>query len=116
METVLNDKKPKTKSKVTTVPLRVKHETRKRIFSELAKANKKDFGRRIKPDDLIAIAIDLIESEHIKKLQEGSLTNSDRLERDYKAYVAKNGAISKDEYLGKLLDGKTANPLPSSLT
>ena len=34
------------------------------------------------------------------------MSHADRLEREYREYVAKNGAISKDEYLGKRLCGE----------
>ncbi len=86
----------------------MKPETRKKLILELTKANKKDFGRRIKPDDLLSVALSLIEAHHIKELQEKSLSNADRLDRDYRSYVQKNGPISKDEYLGLLLSPTSA--------
>ena len=106
MDTISNEKKPKAKSKTTTSALRVKHETRKRILAELVKLNKKDFGRRVRPDDLISFAISLIEPKHIQALQEKSFSNADRLDRDYRSYIQKNGTISRDEFLGKILSGE----------
>jgi hypothetical protein len=113
MDTVQTEKKPKAKTKSTTAPLRVRHETRRKILSEIAKANKKDFGRRVKPDDLIALALSLLEPRHLKDLQEATLSNSDRLEREYRAYIAKNGPISKDAYLGKRLQGEAFSSIPN---
>lgn len=106
MEINSQEKKPKAKTKITTVPVRVKVETRKRILSELAKINKKDFGRKAKVEDYLSLAISLIGPEHFKKLQEATLSNQDRLEREYRTYIAKHGAISKDDYLGKRLRGE----------
>lgn len=102
-------KKPKTKAKQQVTALRVKPETRKKILLELAKANKKEFGRKVKADDIIAVAINLVEPHHIKELQEATLSNQDRLEREFKAYIAKHGPISKDSYLGKRLRGEIAS-------
>lgn len=104
METKQDSKvsKPKPIS-VSTTPIRVKRETRKKILNELARANKKDFGRKLRAEDLIALAITLVQPEHIKQLQEATLSNADRLEQQYKDYVAKHGNLSKDAYLGKLL-------------
>jgi hypothetical protein len=102
--------KPKT-GLISTVGLRVKRETKRRVLSELAKANKKEFGRKVRTDELISLALSLLESRHISELQERSLTNADKLQRQYNEYVKKNGAISKDAYIGRLLAGEA---LPTS--
>ena len=99
--------KPKAPSRPSPYcTIRVKKETRKRLLSEIAKANKKDFGRRVHADEIVAVALMLLTPDHIKKLQEDSLSVMDRLERDYRAHVAKNGPISKDVYIGKRLSGE----------
>lgn len=96
--------------KKTTVPkkavaasLRVKTETRKRFLVELAKANKKSFGRRVRADQLLNLLLTLLRPEHVQKLQEESLSNADRLEMMYREHVKRHGATSKDEFLGRLL-------------
>ena len=107
METKQDSKSVKAKTNiVTTAPVRVKRETRKKVLQELAKANKKDFGRNLRAEDLIAFAITLVQPEHIKQLQESTLSNGDRLEQKFKDYVARYGSLSKDEFLGKLLAGE----------
>ncbi|MBI2712252.1 MAG: hypothetical protein HYX41_05245 [Bdellovibrio sp.] len=88
------------------VSLRVRKETRRKIIAELARINRKALGRPLYIDDFLAFAISLISPEHIEKLQESSLSNADRLERDYRAYITQIGPISKDEYLGKRLNGE----------
>jgi hypothetical protein len=88
---------------VTTVSLRVKRETKRRILAELAKVNKKDFGKKVRPDNLIALALSLLTDQHMKSLQEASLTNADRFEQRYRDYIKSHGVTSKDEFLGKIL-------------
>lgn len=104
---------PKTsKTKVAsaaTVGLRVKRETKKRIQNELAKVNKKDFGKKIRCDELIGTALSLLTEQHIKNLQDGSMTNADRFEIQYRDHVKQFGATSKDEFLGKILAGSVAS-------
>lgn len=91
--------------KLKTESLRVKRETKKRIQTELAALNRKDFGRKITADDLVALAIGLVESQHLDALRERSLSNRDRLEKKYQEYCASHGKVSKDEFLGLLLEG-----------
>ena len=100
------EKKAKSPKPTAHAALRVRKETRKKVVTELAKVNRKDFGRRVRTDEYLLLAISLIRSEHIHSLQEASLSNADRLERDYRAYVAQHGSISKDEYLGRRLRGE----------
>jgi hypothetical protein len=92
-------------SSSTSVSLRVKRETKKRIQAELAKVNKKEFGKKIRCDELIGVAFSLLTDQHLKALQEGSMTNADRLEIQYRDFVKKHGATSKDEFLGIILNG-----------
>lgn len=109
METNSTEKKAKSGKSSAHASIRVRKDTRKRVLAELTRINKKDFGKNVRADEFIALAVNLVTSEHIVKLQEGSLSNSDRLERDYRTYVAQHGHISKDEYLGKRLSGELSN-------
>ncbi|MEI7773964.1 MAG: hypothetical protein WCK17_04260 [Verrucomicrobiota bacterium] len=96
------------KSKVASAPtvgLRLKRETKKRIQAELAKINKKDFGKKVRCDELIGTALSLLTERHIKELQDASMTNADRLEQKFREYVKANPGMSKDQFLGKLLSG-----------
>lgn len=106
METNQTKKEAKTNKPSAHGAIRVRKDTRKRVLAELARVNKKDFGRKVRPDEFIALAVSLVTPEHIVKLQESSLSNADRLEREYRTYVSTHGAISKDEYLGKRLAGE----------
>ena len=101
-------KKPVASKKVTASNLRVKAETRKRILNELAKVNKKSFGRTVRPDHLLNLLLNLLKPEHIQKLQDESLSNADRLEIKFREHQKVHGVISKDEFLGRLLASETA--------
>jgi hypothetical protein len=115
MEHAPQEKKQKPLTKASPFcSVRVKKETRRRLLSEVAKANKKDFGRRVHADEIVAVALSLLTPDHIKNLQEGSLSTMDRLERDYRAHVAKHGPMTKDVYLGKRLSGELPAPAASA--
>lgn len=106
METAQTEKKSKALKPSAYASLRVKKETRKKAMSDLAKANKKDFGRRVRMDEYVSLALSLVTPEHLVSLQESSLTNKDRFEREYRDYVTQHGPIQKDAYLGKRLRGE----------
>lgn len=97
----------------TTVLIRVKRETKKWVLAELAKLNKKDFGRKIRCDDLISLAMSLVKDHHLKELQNTSLSNADRLELQYREYVKKHGPLTKDEFLGVILSGSVVHNGPA---
>lgn len=105
METKQEVKATKSNPQSLTSPIRVKRETRKRILAELAKLNKKDFGRRIRMDDLISLALSLITSEHRQQLQDASLSNADKMERMFREYAKANPGVSRDQFIGTLLTG-----------
>lgn len=109
METQTTENQKK-KSKQSTTPVRIKKTTARKIRQILTKLNKKSFGRNLKTDDLISYAVDLISEKDFDILQESTLSNKDRLERNYKDFCLKNGNISKDEYLGKLITGEIHDP------
>ncbi len=87
----------------STVSVRLRRETKRRIQNELARVNKKDFGKRVKADALIGRALGLLTEQHIKELQDASLSNADRLEMLYRDHVKQHGATTKDDFLGTLI-------------
>ena len=110
METAkIETNKPATKTKSKNNPmmdsLRILKETKKKILAEVAELNKKPFGKPITPDQYISLAKSLLKPEHLKQLQDQSLTATDRFEIRYKEYCSQNGKVSKDDFLGTLLGG-----------
>lgn len=113
MENTHPEKKKAAPRRPSYASLRIRRETKRQIAASLDAINKKDFGRRVRAEDYLALALSLITPQHLEQLHEASLSNADRLERDFRAFVAEHGPISRDEYLGKRLNGEAgASPNP----
>ncbi len=110
------DKIVKTKSATSkrhssiSVSIRVKPETKKRLQVDLGRFNKKSHGKRIKVDDLLQRALALVGDEDISELQEASLSNQDRLERLYQEHAKMQTSLTKDQFLGSLLESYASQP------
>lgn len=92
-------------------PVRVCARTRKKLDQLLARINRKEYGKKVRPDKLISLSLDLIKDEHIKALRDSSLTNGDRFELMYKRYLVSHRNISKDAFLGMVLEGRNVTGL-----
>lgn len=106
MEPNEQDQKPQpTKNTQTnTVPIRVHKEIARTIRRDLAKLNKKEFGRRIRVDDYVAKAISKLTEDDKRELQKASLSNADRLELMYREHSKGNHSqLSKEQFLGRLI-------------
>lgn len=99
METTEVKKAPKAAKKSSSSAIRVSQEMRKRLLSELARINKKPQGKRVKIDALLAILLPKLTAKDVSDLQNASLSGRDRLEQNFKAYCAKFGQVSMDEFL-----------------
>ena len=95
--------KTATKKKSHNSVIRIYPTSQKKLTHLLNKINKKSFGKTVKAAQVIECALELISESHIKSLQDGSLSNADKLEMTYRAHIKANGPMSKDEYLGYLL-------------
>lgn len=104
----IKEAKTSKKYQVNTTPIRVTKNTAKAIKALLQKVNKKPYGKKVKPDDLIQKSISLLSDEHLEEIKQATMSNSDRLEVAYQEYCKANGVISKDEYFGLLLKAKSA--------
>lgn len=115
MENSANEKVTKVAPKPSKyATLRVRKETRRRVLQEVTRCNKKDFGGKVKADDVVARAMSKFTAEDVKDLQEGSLSNIDLLDREHREYVAKNGPISRNDFIGKILSGEVRVALPGT--
>ena len=95
---------PTKSSQSNTVPIRVHKEIARTIRRDLAKLNKKEFGRRIRVDDYVAKAISKLTDDDRRELQEATLSNADRLELLFRQQTKTGDSqISKEEFLGRLL-------------
>ena len=110
MENVQSEKKPKlAQKKPSYAALRVRREIKRQIEADLERINKKDLGRRVRAEEYLGLALSLVTPHHLDTLRESSLTNADRLERDFRAYAADHPGTTRDDYLGKRLAGEIAN-------
>ena len=66
-------------------------------------ANKKEAGRTIMMDEVFELALSLVKKEHLKMLQERSLTHEDRKEMLRQKYIETRGPISRDEFTGFMM-------------
>lgn len=102
MENEMETKKRKKSS--STDSIRIKRDTKKQIMNLVKQLNKdKTIGQSIKGQQVVEIAVSLLEPKHLEQLKEQSLTNEDRFEQNYQNYIRLHGVISKDNYFGILL-------------
>ena len=106
-QSTTKEEKTSKKYQVNTTPIRVSKATVKIIKTLLQKVNKKSYGKKIKPDDLIQKSISLLSDDHLEEIKQSTMSNSDRLELAYQEYCKLHGQISKDEYFGLLLKAKS---------
>jgi len=106
-----NQKLQQTKNNPTnTVPIRVHKDIARAIRRDLAKLNKKDFGRRISFSDYVAKAISKLTDDDKHELQQASLSNADKLELLFRQQAKTGDAqFSKEQFLGRLLADFTAS-------
>jgi len=91
-------------AKADAMPIRIKKETKRALTKWIRRANSKNFGKRILVDDIVSLGINLIETHHIEQLQNSSMTNKDRFDKERKEYAKKIGRfVGPDEFLGILM-------------
>lgn len=83
--------------------VRVKAASKKVALALRDEANDKPTGRSVKLDDIFELALSLVTSEHLKTLQERSMTHEDRKEILRQKYIKTRGPISKDEFTGFMM-------------
>ena len=70
--------KSTTKTLIKGKSIRISSDLQKKSDRLLLSANKKKAGAKIKFEQLVNLALDLVQDEHIKMLQDKSLTGEDR--------------------------------------
>ena len=86
--------------------MRVRCKTKSRLEHSLRQANKDLFGKKVKVDDLILFALSLITDTHLADSCSKTLSNKDRMELLYRKLSKEKRGITRDDFLGMLLDGK----------
>ena len=83
--------------------IKVTREVRRRLAAELGRINRKSFGRKVTVSELVGLLVGVLTEDHVRLLREASMSNSDRLERQFRDYAATHGGLSRDDFIGKLL-------------
>jgi hypothetical protein len=95
--------KPKEKSSLKKINL----DTAKVITQIRDKANKKDYGRKVRDSEVLAMAVSLITDKEIELLKEATYSEQDRLKMAHADYIKNSGSkVSLDDFIGKLLRGE----------
>ena len=81
-------------------------ETAKLLQSLKDKANKKNYGRKIRDSEILAKALTLVDHSHLNELQQETLSEKDRLHMAHENFQKSNGKITLDQFIGKLLKGE----------
>jgi hypothetical protein len=87
-------------------PVRLRLQSKAKLDALVARVNKDRAGRRVKPDDLICFSLDLLTDEHLQEIGARLLTNKERIEILYSKLSKTKRGLSRDEFLGMLLEGK----------
>jgi hypothetical protein len=87
-------------------PIRLQKQAKEKLDSLLTRANRNRIGRKIRANDLIGYSLDLLTEEHLKNLVSRSLTNKARIEILYRQLSKTKRGLSREEFLGMLLEGK----------
>ena len=95
--------KSNSKMNIKNKSVRISVENQKKAEKLLGLANKKKIGRKIKLDHVLAIALDLVTEDHVRRMQDQSLSNEDRKEQLRQRYIEIRGPISRDEFTGFML-------------
>ena len=98
--------KQKLGSNGASSPIRVKQNTKAKLNELLQRANKQKLGRKVKTDDLICFGLDLLTDAHLEQICNKALTNKDRLELLFRKVAKEKRGITRDEFVGLLIDGK----------
>lgn len=81
-------------------------ETAKVLQQIKDRANKKNFGRKVKDSEILTFALRLLGPQHIGELQEATYSEQDRLHIAHEEFTKTNGKIGLDQYIGKLMRGE----------
>lgn len=105
-----SSKRPQQQKKVTkektSLVKKLDQDTAKLLGQIKDKVNRKDFGRKIRDNEIIAQSLRLITSDHIKSLQENSYTGLDRIKMLHDDYQKKHGKITYEQFLLKMYHGE----------
>ena len=114
--TTAKPKLTKTSKAKASSPVRICARSRDKLDAMLARVNKDRFGRRVTADDLIGYGLDLLTDTHLEEIGTRLLSNKERIEIMYRKMVKARKGLTRDEFLGMLLEGKMAEQVGASVS
>ena len=96
----------KSTAETASTPVRIRQKTKAKLELLLRQANKNRPGKKVKGDDLVLFALNLITEQHLAEICNKSLSNKDRLELLFLKLTKERRCSSRDEFFGLLLEGK----------
>lgn len=100
---------PKLKEiKIESKPVlkKLEPETMRKLSALREKANKKEYGRKVRDSEILSLALSLVEQAHLEALQEATYSENDRLKIAHAEYQKMHGKLTLDQFIGKLLSGE----------
>jgi hypothetical protein len=94
----------KAKTANTSSPVRIRTKTKARLDELLASANRHHTGRKVKADDIIRHSLGLLAESDLVLIKQSVKTNRDRFEELYRKVSARSNGLSKDAFLGNVLE------------
>lgn len=81
-------------------------ETVKLLTQLRERANRKEFGRKVRDNEIIHLALTLVEPQHIEHLKDQTYSEQDRLRFAHLEYQKVHGKTGFDQFIGKLIRGE----------
>lgn len=99
-------KKGKIQNATASTPIRIKIQSKGKLDALLARVNRDRIGRKVKADDLVCFSLDLLTDAHLDEISTKLMTNKERVEILYRKLAKARRGLTKDDFLGMLLEGK----------
>lgn len=90
----------------TSIAVRIRRRTKAKMELMLRQCNRDRPGNKVKIDDLVLFALDLITDQHLADICSRTLSNKDRIELIYRNMSKVKRGLTRDEFFGLLLAGK----------
>lgn len=89
--------------------MRIRRPTKAKLELLLRQANRDRPGRKVKVDDLVLFAVDLISEQHLAEICNRTLSNTDRIELAYRRMSKEKRGLTRDEFFGLVLNGNVTD-------
>ena len=92
-----------------TVPIRISAETKAELDRILGAIVRDGARKRVRADSVIKYALAKLKEQDLEELRSKSVTFGEVFDREFLQYKTDQGSITRDEFLGLVLQGKVKN-------